>query len=273
MGEVKFVAVSDGVRLAAHVSGDGPPLYAIHGGPANDHTTFGDYLAPIASYRRLHMLDQRGCGRSDDAPVQTYTLERLAEDVEDVRRAEGHVTVDLLGHSFGGAVVSSYALRWPENVNTVVFVDTLIRGWRDILSYPAGWLLWARYALESRKEHPDWTTLQLKHEVANPAKRAEVGRLLHGPIRYDAARVTPLIRSASKRSVDIRPLIEAGTLVRGIYGKQDKRFLGGAMYLRSIGARVKIIRDSGHQPFIEQPDKFHLVLREFLVGTREPARA
>jgi proline iminopeptidase len=273
MGEVTFVTASDGVKLAAHATGDGPPLYAIHGGPANDHTTFGDYLAPIASYRRLHMLDQRGCGDSANAPVESYTLNRLAEDIEDVRRAEGHQKIELLGHSFGGAVVLSYASRWPENVAAVVFVDTLIRGWRDILSYSGGWPLWARYALESRKKRPDWAALQLNHEVANPAKQAEVARLIHGHIRYDPARVAPLIRSASQRSLDARRLIESGVPVLGIYGKQDKRFLGGARYLRSIGAQVKVIRDSGHQPFIEQPEKFHRVLSEFLVDTRVETHA
>jgi len=273
MGEVNFVNASDGVRLAAHVSGDGPPLYAIHGGPANDHTTFGDFLSPIAAYRQLYLLDQRGCGDSDDAPPDSYSLRSLAQDIEDVRLALGHGKIGLLGHSFGGAVVLSYASLWPENVSAVIFADTLVRGWRDILSHPGGWTLWARYALESRKNPPDWTSLQLNYEVANPAKRDEVARLLHGPIRYDPARVTPLLRSASQRSLDGRPLVHAGIPVLGIYGKQDKRFLGGANYLRSIGARVRLIRDSGHQPFIEQPEKFHRVLREFLADVRETAHA
>jgi pimeloyl-ACP methyl ester carboxylesterase len=63
------VTASDGIKLAAHISGDGPPLYVLHSGPVNDHRTFGDYLDPIAEYRTLHLLDQRGCGDSDDAPA------------------------------------------------------------------------------------------------------------------------------------------------------------------------------------------------------------
>src|SRR5438093_2390728 len=87
VGEVMFVTASDGVKLATHVEGSGPPLYALHGGPMNDHRTFGGYLDPSGEYRTLQLLDQRGCGDSGDAPPDTYTLARLAEDIQDTRGA------------------------------------------------------------------------------------------------------------------------------------------------------------------------------------------
>src|SRR4029453_3199687 len=254
MDEVRFVTASDGVKLASHVAGSGRPLYVIHGGPANDHTGFGDYLAPISAYAELCLLDQRGCGDSEDAPVETYTLARLVSDIEDVRLALGHEKIQLLGHSFGGAVVVSYALKFPQNLAGLVIVDSLVRGWRDILSSPGGWMIWARYGVESLKKRPNWEGLQVKYEVANPNTIQEVRRLLRG-VRFDAAREGPLIRSASGR-MDGKPLIEARVPVLGIYGKQDRRFLGGAEYLRSIGARVELIEGSGHQPYVEQPEEF-----------------
>ena len=264
MGEVRFVTASDGVKLAAHVTGSGPPVYAIHGGPANDHTGFGDHLVPISSYAELCLLDQRGCGDSEDAAAETYTLDRLGKDIEDVRTAFGHHKIHLLGHSFGGAVVLAYALRFPQNVAALIIVDSLVRGWRDILAWPGGWSIWARYGLESLKKRPNWEALQVKHEVANRDKVEETRRLLRG-VRFDPARERPLIKSASRR-MDAKPLIEAGVPLLGIYGKQDRRFLGGAQYLRSIGARVELIEGSGHQPYVEQPEQFHRILREF-IGT------
>jgi pimeloyl-ACP methyl ester carboxylesterase len=264
--EVKFVTASDGVKLAAHVTGSGPPVYAIHGGPANDHTGFGDHLAPISSYAELCLLDQRGCGNSDDAPVATYTLDTLVKDIEDVRLGLGHQKIHALGHSFGGAVAIAYALRFPENLASLIIVDSLVRGWRDILSWPAGWRIWAGYGLESLKKRPNWEALQVKYEVANHDTIEEVRRLLRG-VRYDPARVRPLIKSASRR-MDAKPLIDAGVPVLGVYGKQDKRFLGGARYLRSIGARVKLIDRSGHQPYVEQPEQFHAILKDFILTAK-----
>lgn len=63
LSETVFVRASDGVKLAVECLGEGPPLYAIHGGPANDHQAFGRYLDPISSYRRLCLPDQRGLRR------------------------------------------------------------------------------------------------------------------------------------------------------------------------------------------------------------------
>jgi len=263
MGEVRFVTASDGIRLAAHVVGSGAPVYAIHGGPANDHTGFGDYLAPISSYCELCLLDQRGCGDSEDAPVETYTLHTLVKDIEDVRRALGHQKIHILGHSFGGAVAGAYAIRFPENTASLIIADSLVRGWRDILSWPGGWRIWASYGLESLKKRPDWEALQVKHEVSNVETMAETRRLLRG-VRFDPARQRPLIKSASRR-MDAKPLIEAGIPILGIYGKQDRRFLGGAQYLRAIGAQVELIERSGHQPYVEQPERFHEILKQFIL--------
>jgi pimeloyl-ACP methyl ester carboxylesterase len=191
-------------------------------------------------------------------------MRRLVEDIEDVRVGFAHNKIHLLGHSFGGAVVVAYALRFPENLDALIIVDSLVRGWRDILSWPEGWTIWARYGLESIKKRPNWASLQVKYEIANHDNVDETRRLLHG-VRYDPAREAPLIKSASRR-VDARPLIKAGVPVLGIYGKQDRRFLGGTKYLRSIGAQVRLIGQSGHQPYVEQPDRCHQILKEFLLA-------
>src|SRR3970040_1539757 len=112
--ETCIVEASDGVGLAVHRSGSGAPLYALHGGPAADHRCFGDYLTRVSGCRELLLLDQRGCGQSEDAPAESYTIERLSEDIENSRSFLGHETIDLLGYSFGGVIAVDYARCWPE---------------------------------------------------------------------------------------------------------------------------------------------------------------
>ena len=264
--ETSFVTATDGVRLAVECLGEGPPLYAIHGGPSSDRKSFGGYLDPVARYRRLCLLDQRGCGDSGDCAPEGYTLERLAQDIEDTRLQLGHGKIALLGHSFGGPVSLSYTLRWPETVAALVLVDAPIRGWKDIVLAPRSWPLWARSIQESFSKNSDWTAFTLKYEVANPDKAEEVHALMTRPIRYDPARVQRLT-SAGAKPLDVKPLLKAGVPVFGIYGKQDTRFLAAARYLRSTGARVTLFARAGHTPFIEQPDKFHTALDKFLADT------
>jgi pimeloyl-ACP methyl ester carboxylesterase len=259
-----LIAASDRVTLAAHTLGLGPPLYAVHGGPAADHRSFGEYLDPIASYRELYLLDQRGCGDSEDSPRQTYTLERLAEDIEDTRQHLGHEQVEVLGYSFGCAVALRYACGWPDRLRALVLVDGPIRGWRAVVLAPRAWGLWAGTFWAGLKGEATVTEFHLAHEVASADRRDEVRRLLALPRRYDPARVRPL-SMAGGRTPHLPRLIASGLRVLGIFGKQDRRFVREAGYLRSVGADVALIEGAGHFPFAEQPEAFHRALRAFLV--------
>jgi pimeloyl-ACP methyl ester carboxylesterase len=256
--DTTIVQASDGVKLAAHRLGSGPPLYALHGGPASDHRSFGDYLSPITDCRELLLLDQRGCGESEDAPVESYTIERLSQDIEDIRGSLQHEQIDLLAHSFGGVIAVDYARRWPERVRAPVFVDAAVSGWYGPLVEPRGWPLWFR-AMTFRG---DFTEFHLKHEVANDARREEVRALLAEPTRHDPARFQPLAKEGQRR-VRLEELAKQ-VPVFGMYGKQSRRFLGDARYLRRVGGNIVFIDNAGHFPFVEQPQSFHNALRSFL---------
>jgi pimeloyl-ACP methyl ester carboxylesterase len=260
--ETKLVSASDGVGLAVHRLGAGPPLYAVHGGPASDHRCFGDYLARISQYRELFLLDQRGCGQSEDSPQGSYTIERLSEDIENTRSALGHDTIDLLAYSFGGVIGVDYGRRWPDRIRALVFVGAAVSGWYGPLIEPRGWPLWFRAMTFRSGEGRDFADFHLAHEVGNRAKREEVRNLLLIETRHDAARVQPLT-SAGMRRNRLEPLVEQ-VATFGIYGKQDRRFLGDAKYLERIGATVVFIEGAGHFPFVEQPDVFHRTLEQFL---------
>ena len=265
--ETKLISASDGVGLAVHRLGAGPPLYAVHGGPATDHRCFGDYLARISQYRELFLLDQRGCGQSEDAPPESYTVERLSGDIEDIRNALGHDTIELLAYSFGGVIGVDYARRWPERVRALVFVEASVSGWYGPLIAPRGWPLWFR-AMVFPGNRDDSTEFHLKHEVANQAKKEDVRNLLATKGRFDKNRIGPL-SSAGMRRTRLETLVKR-VATFGIYGKQDRRFLGDATYLKRIGATVVFIEDAGHFPFVEQPEAFHRALRQFL-GSQIPS--
>ncbi len=265
MGELVTCIASDRVRLALEVEGNGSPLYALHGGPNNDRGGFGTYLSPIATYRRLHLLDARGCGDSQDGPLESYTIQRLAEDVEETRHQLGHEQIELLAHSFGGVAAVTYALRWPQHLRALVLVDAAFRGWRSLLTNPRGWSLWARVIAMNWQKDPDWAAFHVKHEIANQAKRDEALLFLREPHRFDPERVRRL-GAAAARPLSVRPVLAAGVPVLGIYGRQDTRFLADAAHLRSVGAQLVLIDRAGHLPFLEQPEAFHKSLREFLEG-------
>jgi proline iminopeptidase len=101
------------------------PVLVFHGGPGLDHTWFADYLDPLTDDGgyRLVLVHERACGRSDrTAPPQTWTLERMAQDVSDLAVSlgvnDGYAT---LGHSYGAFVVLQHAVDHPgEPRGTIV---------------------------------------------------------------------------------------------------------------------------------------------------------
>jgi proline iminopeptidase len=61
---------------------------------------------------------------SDRGPQSTYTLEQNIEDLEALRKYLGLEQIVLLGHSYGGMVALSYAIKYPQNVSGLVLVTT-----------------------------------------------------------------------------------------------------------------------------------------------------
>jgi proline iminopeptidase len=121
----RLVDIAD-TRLFVDERGDaaGFPLLVLHGGPGLDHTMFADYLDPLTSdgRRRLVMVDQRACGLSDrSADPSTWTLERMAEDIQDLA-AELGLGRDyvVLGHSFGAMAVLQHAVDHPGDLRGTI---------------------------------------------------------------------------------------------------------------------------------------------------------
>ena len=94
--------------------GDGPmPLFVLHGGPGLDHTMFGDHLDGLTDTCRLLFVDQRSQGRSRPASPRTWTLERMAADVEALAVALELERYAVIGHSFGAFVALQHAVDFP----------------------------------------------------------------------------------------------------------------------------------------------------------------
>ena len=68
-------------------------------------------------------FDNRGTGLSAKPPGP-YTIEELADDAASVLDARGLERADVYGHSMGGFIALTLALRRPELVRSLVLVGT-----------------------------------------------------------------------------------------------------------------------------------------------------
>lgn len=112
----------DGTVLAHHVTGEGPPLLCLPGGPMQDSVYLGD-LGGLTAHRTLIRLDLRGTGHSTvPRDPASYRCDRQVGDVEALRAELGLERVDLLGHSAGANLAVLYAARHPERLGQLALV-------------------------------------------------------------------------------------------------------------------------------------------------------
>jgi pimeloyl-ACP methyl ester carboxylesterase len=109
------------IELGHHTTGDpdgGPAVLLLHalGESARTWTTFERQLP-----RPSIALDLRGHGTSPH--VGGYTFAAMADDVLGFMDRHKHDTVDIVGHSLGGAVAMHVAMRAPGRVRRMVLED------------------------------------------------------------------------------------------------------------------------------------------------------
>lgn len=108
------------MKLFFREVGQGTPVVILHGlfGMSDNWMTFAKRLS---SDYHLFLLDLRNHGRSPHAAEMSYGA--MAADVYNFVRETIKVPCNIFGHSMGGKVAMTLALREPEWVRSLVSVD------------------------------------------------------------------------------------------------------------------------------------------------------
>ena len=104
------------------ISGNGPPLFLIHGiGAARDTWRFT--LPELEKHFAVVTYDLRGHG-SSPAVNEEFGLEELVADLEQVRLRTGFEKAHFSGHSLGGMIGPAYARAYPDRVLSLGLLST-----------------------------------------------------------------------------------------------------------------------------------------------------
>jgi pimeloyl-ACP methyl ester carboxylesterase len=108
--------------------GEGDPLVCVPGGPMQDADYLGD-LGGLARHRRLVLLDPRGTGRSAvPGDPASYRCDRQVADIEALREHLGLSRIDLLAHSAGTNLAVLYAVRRPAAIGKLILITPSLFG-------------------------------------------------------------------------------------------------------------------------------------------------
>jgi pimeloyl-ACP methyl ester carboxylesterase len=112
----------DSIACSFSITGQGPPLFLIHGIGAS-RQTWHKALPSLAAHFTVVTYDLRGHGESP-LPDGDFVLDDLVEDLEEMRQRSGFEQAHFAGHSLGGMIGPAYALKYPQHVLSVGLLST-----------------------------------------------------------------------------------------------------------------------------------------------------
>lgn len=274
-----------GTRLNVVERGSGYPLLVLHGGPGLDHHEFGDYLDPLGDEYRLLFVDQRAQGGSDHSPEETWTLERMAADVDALARVLGLERYAVLGHSYGAIVALQNAVDFPgAAAHTIVSSGV-----------PA-----ARFLAEVDANLAAFEPVELREQVTRSWEREkhvqtadEVESLLHDQLPFHFREAdSPVIAEYERRTaggiyspevlrhfaneeyggIEVEDRLgEVTQPVLVLAGRHDRTCVVAASEATAAGipnAELVVFEQSAHMTFVEENARYLEVVRDFLARSR-----
>ncbi|MCB2406354.1 alpha/beta fold hydrolase [Hymenobacter lucidus] len=275
------MTTTDGVKLYTKVAGKGLPCVFVHGGPGSG--SYGiEALAGKTLEQNFQMiyLDQRGSGRSASDPNKNYVIDRLVQDLEDVRQQLQLEKWVVMSHSFGGIIATAYASKYPERVQGLVLVNS-------ILNLPASMESTATngYQLLPAASRPPMDPnaplpqrfgmvmgmlgqqgLMNKFMYANDSTPARLSRAMKGvPTNRDFA--TTLFQGPAIQGYvqDLTPATAKLTMPVLVVSGQDDYMVGPDHYksFRFPNQQVALV-PGRHYALIESPTEFNQAIATFL---------
>jgi proline iminopeptidase len=279
-GEGRLVAVGD-TALYVVERGKGYPIVVLHGGPGLDHRMWGSYLDPLTDRYRLVLVDQRSQGRSERAPEETWTLERMAADVSELAGALGLGRYATLGHSYGAFVVLQHAVDFPgAAAQTIVSsgvpssrfladVDRNLAAFEPVELREQVTASWQREkSVRTREECDDLLHEQLPFHFADPRdpRIATYEREIEGGV--SSPDVIRTFANAEYGGIDVEDRLGNVTQpVLVLAGRHDRTCSVEAAEAIARGvpdAELVVFEESGHMTYVEENERYLAVVRDFL---------
>lgn len=244
------------------VYGRGRPVILLHGW-LGSWGLWQETMSFLGRYYRTYALDFWGFGESGKKR-ETYAVQDFVSLVDQFMEQLGIARAPLVGHSMGGTVSLSVAIRFPERVSKVVVVGSPIVG--SSLAFPlklAGMRPIAFLLFNMMG------TFRFGMRIASPIICRD--KRFADMMDRDLSRTTVesfLLSIASLRRTDLRPMLDQVKVpAMGMFGDRDvivhpkqwQPMLKGIPH-----AKIERFPLDGHFPMLEEPQVFAEKLKTFL---------
>ncbi len=254
--------VPDGHRMRER-----PTVVLIHGGPGGyDHSYFKPDFGRLTEVAQVVYLDMRDHGRSASHGAEGWSFETCADDVAAFCDALGIERPIVAGHSMGGMVAATYAIRHADQPRGVMLLSTWVRfdlhrlteGFRRAAGDDVADLARRAWADEPVTED-EWATVFAAYGPNVPSPAALARRRPNTDLdSLDVLETIDLVADL--------PRIVAPTLV--LVGELDSVSPVEASEEIAAGlppgvGRLEVIPDAGHFAWLDEPEAFWEVVIGF----------
>lgn len=257
-----------GIRTPLISAGDSTATEAVvflHGNP-NSSRDWLDLVESVSPYARALAWDAPGFGKADKPASFDYTVEGYSRFIDQALGALGVERVHLVVHDFGGPWGLRWAVEHPERFASVVLVNIGV-----LVDYSWHWLakIWRTPGVGelfmATTTRPAWRAIgkignprglppevvERTYDEFDTLTRKAVLKLYRATPAADLGRGSAVLRRLD------RPALV-------IWGAHDPFLPVRQADLQRISfpsAEVHVLEDSGHWPFIDNPDR----VRELVV--------
>ena len=251
-----------GLRLRYLELGEGGsvPVLLLHGFGADLNTWMFTQPA-LGDERRVIALDLPGHGGSAK-DVGSGNAERLTDAVEGAIGALGIDRVHLIGHSMGGAIAASLALRRPELAASLTLIASAGLGPEINAAFLDGFVRAAR-----RREAVEVLSL-LVHDPALVSRT-----MVEDVLRYKRldgvaaalAKIADAWFAAGRQSLDLTAqIVTLERPVQIIWGREDRVIPVSHAEALADRLPVHILEQAGHLPHMEKAGEVNRLIKQFI---------
>jgi proline iminopeptidase len=255
----------NGTLLHSEAFGDpsDPMVVFLHGGPGGDYRNGLNAKRLVDNNYYVVFYDQRGSGLSQRHSKDSYTIEVMFEDLDEViahYRSSNEQKVFLFGHSWGAMLATGYINTRPAAIDGAILAEAGGFTWEEV----------QEYGERSRR-------LKLFSEVSNdvlyPDQFLTGDENDHAVLDFKLALASPYVygKGNAEGIEGPSPFWRNGTKVLMLYSENNKAF-GEAIALQEASAyphaEIAEVKGTGHEMIYFGWDNVYSLVLPYLNSLR-----
>ncbi|HVB79960.1 MAG TPA: alpha/beta fold hydrolase [Candidatus Binataceae bacterium] len=259
-------------RIAVDHMGEGKLVICMHGIGGN-RTNWHDQIPEFGRHFHAASWDARGYGRSDDyeGPLEFHDFARdLARVLDHFGARKAH----LIGLSMGGLIAMDFHALFPERVASLTLCDTL-PGFGHLSPEQSREFIRLRLEpLRAGKELKEIAVGVAQSLIGKSSPPPAFQRLVDSMCALHKQSYIKTIEGTANSGLQIE-LEKIRVPTHVVVGEDDlltPPALARSIAERISGARLTIIKSSGHLPNLERPLEFNAAVLPFLLEHRDAAQ-